>query len=74
VIRELMRLAAVWLLALLISLALRVWGATHPAPVAIVSLTVPVLVFGPALVLAVWLLLARIGWDGESDDRDLESG
>jgi len=25
-------------------------------------------------VLAVWLLLARIGWDGESDDRDLESG
>jgi hypothetical protein len=70
---EILRLGVVWLVALLISVALRFWGATHPAPVAIGWLTLPVLVFGPAFVLAVWLLLLRFGGDGESDDCDLES-
>jgi len=71
--RKSLLLVMVWLVALLVSAALRLWGHVHPAAPEIRWLTVLVLVFGPAFVLAGWLLLARTGGDGESDDCDLES-
>ena len=70
---KLSSLLGVWLLALFISAALRLWGATHPDPVPLAWPGLLVLVFGPPVVLAVWLLLGWADGEGESDHRDQES-
>ena len=66
-------LLLLWGLALLISAGLRVWGSRHPAPLAVDGFTVAWLVFGPALLMILWLLGGWTDGERESDDCDQES-
>tara|TARA_Y100001968_G_scaffold316190_1_gene343705 strand:- start:5473 stop:5694 length:222 start_codon:yes stop_codon:yes gene_type:complete len=45
-----------WLLALLVSLGLRFWGYEHPDNFLIRQYLVWILLFGPSLLLAIWLI------------------
>ena len=45
-----------WAFALMLSLALRIWGIEHPDSFVIRPLLVFGLLFGPSLLLAVWLV------------------
>ena len=59
-----------WGAAAALSYALRRWGESHPEPLQAPSGVVLAVVFAPALVLGMWLL---IDGRGESVDCDQES-
>ena len=59
-----------WGAAAALSYALRRWGESHPAPLQAPSGVVLAVVFAPALVLGMWLL---IDGRGESVDCDQET-
>jgi len=50
-----------WALALALSLALRFWGDLHPEPFIIRPLVILILLFGPSVVMGLWL--AFIGFE-----------
>ena len=66
-------LLLLWALALLISAGLRRWGALHPGSPIVDGPTVVWLVFGPAVLVVIWLLVGLTGGERESDDCDQES-
>ena len=59
-----------WGAAAVLSLALHSWGRLHPEPLHASIAVVLLLVFGPALLLAGWLLNRE---QGESVGSDQES-
>lgn len=59
-----------WGAAAALSYALRRWGESHPEPLQAPSAVVLAVVFAPALILGIWLL---IDGRGESVDSDQES-
>ena len=51
-----------WAFALMVSLGLRFWGFQHPEPFVIRSALVFGLLFGPSVLLGIWLFLGEHGW------------
>ena len=50
-----------WAFALMVSLGLRFWGFQHPEPFVIRPALVFALLFGPSVLLGLWLLAADHG-------------
>ncbi len=54
---KLVLMAITWLLALIFSMGLRIWGVQHPEPFLIRPVLVMALLFLPSLSLGAWVLL-----------------
>ena len=50
-----------WAFALMLSFGLRFWGFQHPEPFSASPLLVFCLLFGPSLVLGIWLFFLEFG-------------
>ncbi|OUX75001.1 putative conserved membrane protein [Synechococcus sp. MEDNS5] len=64
-------LGSLWGGALLLSAALRFWGARHPEPLEVRSGPALVLVLAPAVLITLWLLWSSRG-SGESEQSDTD--
>ena len=56
-------MALTWVLALLLSFGLRLWGVEHPDPFNIRPFLVLILLLGPSLVLGFWVIFFGFGND-----------
>jgi hypothetical protein len=62
-------LSASWGGAFLLGIALRVWGQWHPQPLQAPFSLVLLIVFTPAILLALWMLSLGKGESGQCDQE-----